>query len=73
MGSKRLCDNNFVEVIEPNSDQTPQKFCGSETIAPYKAKTNTLSIRFKSGRDFAGTGWMLTFMAIHEDSKLDMY
>lgn len=71
MGSRRMCDNNFLEIIEPNSEQAPRKFCGPDKIAQYKSKTNTLSIRFKSGRDFAGTGWVLTFMAVHEQSTLE--
>lgn len=70
MGSKRLCDNNFIEVIEPNSEQPAQRFCGTDKIAPIKGKTNTLHIRSKSGRDFAGTGWVLYFAAVHGDSKV---
>lgn len=70
MGSKQSCDNNFVEVFDSNSERTTRKFCGADNIAPIKGKTNTLYIRSRSGRDLAGTGWVLFFAAVHEDSKV---
>lgn len=69
MGTKATCEQNFVEIIEfENSPST--KYCGDDTPAAYKARSNRIKIHFRSGMNLAGTGWLLNFMAVHENSEI---
>lgn len=39
-------------------------FCGTDTPANFVAQSNRLVVRFKKTVNFAGTGWLLNFMAV---------
>lgn len=71
MGSRSTCDLNYVEISENDENIATTRFCGSDNPAPYKAKSNQLEVRFRSGSYFDGTGWIVTFMGVHENSVLD--
>lgn len=73
MGSKTTCETNYVEIIENDENVASTKFCGSDSPAPYKGASNQLKVHFKSNLNFAGTGWMINFMAIHENSVMNPY
>lgn len=72
MGSKSTCAQNYLEIIE--SDDAPStKFCGDDSPAPYKARSNRLTVHAKSSVNFAGTGWIIEFMAVHANTELVDY
>lgn len=73
MGSKATCELNYVEIIENDQNISPTKFCGTDDPAPYKAKSNQLKVHFKSSMNFAGTGWVANFMAVHESSTVNRF
>lgn len=73
MGPPATCELNYVEIYEQSANIAPTKFCGKDNPAPYKAKSNQLKVRFKSGMNFAGTGWVANFMAVHENSILNNF
>lgn len=66
LGPKQLCADNFLEVTE---NESSRRFCGSDRIAQFKTKTNVVTVRFKSGRNFAGSGWILSFEATHDEEN----
>lgn len=72
MGSKAMCAQNYVEIIESN-DAPSTKFCADDNPAPYKGRSNRLSVHFKSTANFAGTGWSIEFMAVHASTDLLNY
>lgn len=69
----RSCDENYLEIIEFDDTIEPTKFCGSESPAPYKGRSNRLKVHFKSSTNFSGTGWIINFMAVHENSVISEY
>lgn len=73
MGSVRTCQDNFVEIIEPDATIQPLQFCGVDNPSAYKSKSSTLSIRFKKTAEFSGTGWIINFMGVHQNSVLAAY
>lgn len=73
MGATASCELSYVEIYEQSGNSAPTRFCGKDTPAPYKAKSNELRVRFKSGTNFAGTGWVAHFMAVHENSILNNF
>lgn len=64
-----MCAQNYLEVIESN-DAPPTKYCGEDNPAPYKGRSNRLSVHFKSTANFAGTGWSIEFMAVHANTDI---
>lgn len=72
MGS-RSCDVNYVEIIEMDENIDSIKFCGTENPAPYKARTNRLKVHFKGSTNFSGSGWVISFMAVHENTVVNEY
>ncbi|XP_055295203.1 cubilin homolog [Sitodiplosis mosellana] len=73
MGLRATCDSNYVELIENDDTVPPTKFCGTDEPAPYRAKSSRLEVHFKNSINFAGTGWVIDFMAVHEDSILNNF
>lgn len=69
MGTKATCPQNYLEIIE-SDEAAPTKFCGDDNPAPYKARSNRVRVHTKSATNFAGTGWVLEFMAVHENAEL---
>lgn len=68
LGPRQLCEDNFVEILD--SDSPRRRFCGTDNVAPFKSKLNVVTIRFKSGRNFAGSGWVLSFVGLHENQNI---
>ena len=73
MGPQSTCEQNYVEIFEQSENIAPTRFCGKDNPAPYKAKSSQLKVRFKSGTNFAGTGWVANFMAVHENSLINNF
>lgn len=72
MGPKSGCNQTYVEIIENDESIAPTRFCGTDNPAPYKAKSNQLKVHFKNQARFHGTGWVIHFMALHENSDMDV-
>ena len=72
MGERRVCDDNYVEIIDAEAANT-QRFCGDDTPAPFRGQTSRLTVRFVKTTSFSGTGWSINFMAVHENSKLENF
>lgn len=66
----RSCDVHYLEIIESNESAEPVKYCGGESPTPYRARSNQVKVHFKSSTNFAGTGWIINFMAIHENTVI---
>lgn len=73
MGPKATCEQNYVEIIEMDENTQSTKFCGTDNPAPYKARSSKLKVHFVSGLNFAGTGWIANFMAVHENSNVNSF
>lgn len=73
MGPKTTCELNYVEIIESDDSIAPTKFCGTDEPAPYKARSSQLKVHFKSSMNFAGEGWVINFMAVHENSIVNKF
>lgn len=67
----RSCDINYLEIIEFDDNIAPTKFCGTESPAPYRGRSNSLKVHFKSSTSFSGTGWLINFMGVHENSVIN--
>lgn len=73
MGTKLTCQTNYVQFLEVNSDQTTRvgaQFCGDDVPAVYKAETSRLIVRFVKDANFAGTGWILHFMGVLQNTEV---
>lgn len=77
MGSKSTCSDNFLQIIEINQDtkseEVSRQFCGEDSPSPYKSKNSIVKIRFKKTLNFAGTGWIINFMAVRDNLNLQPY
>lgn len=77
LGSKSTCTDNYLQIIEVNKDtgksDVARQFCGEDNPSPYKSQTSVLSIRFKKTLNFAGTGWIIGFMAVEDGSTLQSW
>lgn len=73
MGPKSGCNQTYVEILEKDESTAPTRFCGTDNPAPYKAKSNQLKVHFKNQAHFRGTGWVIHFMAVHENSEIDAF
>lgn len=70
MGPRSTCESNFVQFLEPRNEQLEVKrtFCGDDKPAVFTGTSHRLVVRFKKTVNFAGTGWLATFMAVHPDA-----
>lgn len=73
MGPRSGCSQNYVEILEKDGSIAPTRFCGTDNPAPYKAKSNQLKVHSKNQAHFHGTGWVIQFMALHENAGLDSF
>ncbi|XP_031624566.1 cubilin homolog [Contarinia nasturtii] len=73
MGPRSTCELNYVEIIENDENLAATKFCGADNPAPYKARSSQVKVHFKSSLNFAGTGWVINFMAVHENSIVNKF
>ncbi|XP_059613843.1 cubilin homolog [Phlebotomus argentipes] len=73
MGTKVTCPSNYVQLIDvdPDGQQTVQRqYCGDDVPAVYKSGYNHVRVRFVKDVNFAGTGWLLQFMAVNRDAEI---
>ena len=74
MGAKSSCGENYVQVIEytQHGDEiVDRQYCGSESIAAYKSKTNKVAIKLVQNVNFSGTGWQLRFVGITPSTPVE--
>lgn len=75
MGSKLTCDIDYVELLEENEAKefvSIKKYCGDDEPAIYVSSRSQLRIHYAQTVHFAGTGWILHFMGIH-DGKISKF
>ena len=69
MGSKLSCGKDYVEFLEENEAnefRSIKSYCGDDEPAMYVSSRSQIKIHYVQTVHFAGTGWMLHFMGIHE-------
>lgn len=70
MGTNQQCDNNYLEITDLDTNSIPVKFCGTDHPANHQGKTSRVSVRYKKQSSFSGTGWLINFMAVHENADI---
>lgn len=77
MGPSSTCADNFVQLIEVHEltsvEKTVRTFCGMDTPGIFVSASNRLVVRFKKTVNFAGTGWLMNFMALLPNTKSPQY
>lgn len=73
MGPRTTCELNYLEIVEFDENIPPIRYCGSDTPAEYKGRSNRLKIRYKTSSNLAGTGWIINFMAVHENTAISKF
>lgn len=76
MGSANTCSDNYLQIIESKEnggESVERQFCGTDTPSNFTSIQNRLDIRFKKTVNFAGTGWLINFMAVSPDAKSISY
>ena len=72
MGSKLTCENDYVEILEENDSKefvVTKSYCGDDKPAVFIGSGSKIKVHYKQSVHFAGTGWMINFMGIHEGKK----
>lgn len=73
MGSKLTCENDYVEILEENDSkefEVTKRYCGDDKPAVFIGLGSKIKVHYKQSVHFAGTGWMINFMGIHEGKKI---
>lgn len=73
MGSKLTCDIDYVELLEENDEKefVPiKKYCGDDEPAVYVSRRSQVRVHYVQTLHFAGTGWTMNFMGIHEGKSI---
>lgn len=68
MGSSVHCSDNYLQIIESDiegKETVARRYCAEDVPSAYKSNRNVVSVRFKKSSNFAGTGWVIKFMAVH--------
>ena len=77
MGSKSTCSSDFVQIRESadgiKDPEVKRQYCGEDEPAVYKGQKSVLQIRYKKTVNFAGTGWLLQFMAIYPNAEINTW
>jgi cubilin len=77
LGSKTTCASDYVQIIEPDEpiedQRVKRQYCGDDEPAIYKAQTSVIQIRYKKSVNFAGTGWLLQFMAVYPNAEINAW
>lgn len=69
MGTKLTCENDYVEILEEDESKefvSIRSFCGDDKPAVFVSARNQVRIHYMQTVNFAGTGWTLNFMGVHE-------
>lgn len=72
MGTKMLCDSDYVEFLEENETgvmTSIKKYCGEDDPAIYVSPKSKVLIRHHQTLNFGATGWIINFMGVHEGKK----
>lgn len=72
MGSKLMCESDYVEFLEENDEgemRPIKKFCGEDDPAIYVSARSKVFVHYAQTLNFAGTGWILNFIGVHEGSE----
>lgn len=72
MGSKLMCENDYVEFLEEDErgeSTSIKRFCGEDDPAVYTSSKSKVVVHFVQTLNFAGTGWVLNFMGVHEGDR----
>uniref|UniRef100_A0A7G3AGB7 Cubilin n=1 Tax=Lutzomyia longipalpis TaxID=7200 RepID=A0A7G3AGB7_LUTLO len=73
MGTKLTCPSNYVEFQEVEADgktRVERTYCGDDIPAVYKSEKSRILVHFVKDVNFAGSGWVLQFMGVHENSEV---
>lgn len=54
-------------------EEVVRTFCGTDKPANFVSQSNRIVVRFQKTVNFAGTGWLLNFMAVQPNVKLPEY
>lgn len=70
MGTKLTCNNDYVEILEPNVENKEfmpiKRYCGDDKPAVFVSSSSKIKINYMQSVNFAGTGWTVNFMGVHE-------
>lgn len=72
MGSKLMCENDYVEFLEENErgeSISIKKFCGEDEPAVYVSPKSRIVVHYVQTLNFDGTGWVMNFMGVHEGKR----
>ncbi|KAG5668318.1 hypothetical protein PVAND_016262 [Polypedilum vanderplanki] len=73
MGSKMTCDIDYVELMEENSEKefvSIKKYCGDDEPAIYVSSKSQIRVHYKQTVHFAGTGWIINFIGVHQGASV---
>lgn len=69
MGSKLLCDEDYVEFLEKNDRGdmvTVKRYCGDDEPANYVSTQSKVHVHYSQTLNFASTGWVINFIGVIE-------
>lgn len=69
MGTKLTCENDYVEILEANESReftSIKRYCGEDKPAVFVSANSQMKIHYMQTVNFAGTGWTINFMGVHE-------
>lgn len=69
-----MCENDYVEFLEEDErgeSTSIKKFCGEDEPAVYISSRSKLIVHYVQTLNFAGTGWIVNFMGVHEGDKFN--
>lgn len=72
MGPKLTCENDYVEIMEENENRefkSIKRYCGEDKPAVFVSSRSQIKIHYVQTVNFAGTGWSINFMAVHEGNE----
>ncbi|CRL00998.1 CLUMA_CG014207, isoform A [Clunio marinus] len=72
MGSKLMCESDYVEILEEygiGEMTSIKQYCGGDNPAVYVSEKSKLLVHHVQTLNFAGTGWTLNFMGVHEGAE----
>ena len=74
MGSKLMCESDYVEFIETkdNGEEISKKYCGEDNPAVYVSSKSSVIVHHLQTLNFAGTGWVLNFIGVPEGKEMTL-
>lgn len=74
MGSKTTCNGNYVQIIEKSAageEEVKRSYCGGDEPAMYRSETSIVTVRLKTTRNFAGTGFIANYIGAFEGKAFE--